>query len=374
MKDEKVVVDNLEEESSDNVVESNSDAENSVDAVEKVTQSETDVKEEESGDVVEEKTEEDSITTPVKMKKHDEAKVLVQEAKVIVKNAEEQLEECKLLLASDLENYENAKQDLKNNAMNDCESSLDKLGYEAPETNVEEESTVVFEPKEELKPVVVKDISSGGFTAFILAIIAGLLTIAGMLYFAAQKLGTTVDVSTVPTVETANPLMQWYSSLVGIENNPMIGGVMIVLVTLIVMWIVYKIRVSLKASSNMRMAKAQLEAAKEYSLQKGTCKEEMEKVDAYINDAIKTLKTYEVILKEQKAKLERILHIEADKIESSDFHPKSNVEMKDTHELISVIKDFIATPMSEEGKLSGKSSLFLHRAKNKIEKVINRLY
>jgi len=35
----------------------------------------------------------------------------------------------------------------------------------------------------------------------------------------------------------------------------------------------------------------------------------MDKVDAYIHDAIKTLKTYEVVLHEQKAKLERILHV-----------------------------------------------------------------
>jgi hypothetical protein len=48
--------------------------------------------------------------------------------------------------------------------------------------------------------------------------------------------------------------------------------------------------------------------------------------------------------------------------------------MKDTHELIAAIKDFMSVSMSEEGKLSGKSSLFLHRAKSKIQKVLDRLY
>jgi hypothetical protein len=371
MKDDKEIVEIVEDETPQDVsnlgTEVKEDVEVDKEVVEEVlTPEETEVENESE-------EEKPFVIAPKKLKKHDEAKVLVEEAKGIVKDAEDQLEECKLLLASDLQNYENAKQELKNNALNECETFLDKLGYESPQSN-EEEGAVVFEPKEQLKPVVVKDVSSGGFTAFILAIIMGLLTIAGMAYVAMAKLGTTLDVSKVPTVETLKPIGQWYSSLVGVANNPMVGAAIIVVAALIVMWIVYKIRVSLRANSNVNMAKSQLESAKEYSVQKGTCKEEMDKVDAYINDAIKTIKTYEVILKEQKGKLERILHIEADKIASSDFHLKSNIEMKDTQELISVIKDFMSMPMSEEGKLSGKSSLFLHRAKSKVEKVLNRFY
>ena len=373
MKEEKEVIENLEEETVKNVSNSNEDVEATVEVSKEVVDDSANENSEKVEETLEDSSEEVVVPVTKKLKKHDEAKILVQEAKVIVKDAEDQLEECKLLLASDLQNYENAKQELKNNAMNECDTFLDKLGYEAPQS-IEDEGAVAFEPKDELTPVVVKDISGGGFTALILSLIAGLLTIAGMVYAATEKLGVTLDVSKVPTVETANPIMQWYSSLVGMENNPMVGGVMIALATLIVMWIVYKIRVSLRASSNMNMAQSQLESAKEYSVQKGTCKEEMDKVDAYINDAIKTIKTFEVILKEQKGKLERISYIEADKIESSDFHPKSNTEMKDTQELISVIKDFMFVPMSEEGKLSGKSSLFLHRAKSKIEKVLDRLY
>jgi len=48
--------------------------------------------------------------------------------------------------------------------------------------------------------------------------------------------------------------------------------------------------------------------------------------------------------------------------------------MQDTSELIHAIKDFMSVPMSEEGKLSGKSSLFLHRAKSKVQKVLDRFY
>ena len=100
----------------------------------------------------------------------------------------------------------------------------------------------------------------------------------------------------------------------------------------------------------------------------------MDKVDAHIKDAIETMKTYEVILHEQKGKLKRIQHIEQNGEETPEYHEKSLKEMEDTHDLIKTIKDFLNTPMSEDGKLSGKNTLFLYRAKNRLEKMIDRLY
>jgi len=308
------------------------------------------------------------------LKKNDAARMLVKKAHIIVDEAENQLEQCKILLADDLKEYESAKQKLKENGMEDCEILLDELGYQGEEVVELDENMVVFVPKEELKPIAIHDVSSGGFTGVLLALVVGFATLVGMVYVATEKLGVTLDVSKLPTMGSLNPIMKWYASLVGINSNPLAGGAIMIVVVLLVMWIVYKIRVSIRANSNLRMAKDQLAAAEEYSMHKGNCKEEMDKVDAYINDAIETLKTYQVILNEQKGKLQRIMHLEHDKIESSDFHHKSNIEMSDTQELISVIKDFMSVPMSEEGKLSGKSSLFLHRAKSKIQKVIDRLY
>ena len=333
------------------------------------------IEEDTSNDEAEEEEELEDIDPHIKnLRKNDAAKMLVNKAKIIVKESENQMDECKLLLASDLEHYEKAKQELKDKGMNAAEVLLTQLGYEAEESSELDEDIVVFEPKEELAPIQIKDVSSGTFTGLILALIAGFITLVGMVYVATEKLGITLDVSKVPTAESLSPVMTWYGSLVGMPKEPLIGGGIILATVLFVTWLVYKIRVSIKANRNLAMAKAQLEHAEAYSAQKGTCKDEMDKVDAYIHDAIKTLKTFQIILREQEAKLERIYHIEEDKIESSDFHHKSTQEMKDTQELINVIKDFMSVPMSEEGKLSGKSSLFLHRAKAKVQKVLDRLY
>ena len=307
------------------------------------------------------------------LNKNDAAKLLVKKANIIVNEAEAQLEECKLLLESDLKGYEDAKKSLNDNGLEACESLLDDLGFQIEEEPAPEDM-VVFEPKEKLPPLHIKDVSSGAFSGLILALMAGFPTLVALIYVATEKAGVTLDLSKAPSSADTTSIFKGLGALVGMPKEPLLGGILVIVAVLLVTLLVYKIRVILKANANVNMAKAQLISAEEYSAQKGSCKKEMDKIDEYINDAIKTLKLYKVILGEQKGKLERILHIEEEKVQTSEFHPKSNIEINDTQELVSAIKDFISVPMSEEGKLSGKSSLFLHRAKSKVQKVIDRLY
>jgi len=306
------------------------------------------------------------------LKKNDAAVLLIKKAKHIVHDAEAQMEACKLLLSDDLKEFEDAKTSLKNGGMEESEELLDTLGFDKDEAD-EPEEVIVFEAKEEVSPVYIRDVSSGKFTGFLLALIFGVATLLGLVYVATQKLGIPLDLHKIPTAETRNSVLSWFGSLVGM-NDPMVGGAMLAVVVLLVMWIVYAIRVSVRASSNLEFAKEQLKQAEEYASLKGTCKDEMDKVDAHIKDAIEVMKTYEVIFNEQKGKLRRIQHIEQSGQESPEYHEKSLKEMEDTYDLIKAMKDFLNMPMSEEGKLSGKSTLFLYRAKNRLEKMIDKLY
>jgi len=308
------------------------------------------------------------------MKKSDAAQMLIEKTKHIVSDAEKQIDACKLLLEEDLKGYSEAKKALEENALNESEELLTVLGFENPgEEDGEREEVVVFERKEELPPFVVKEVSSGKFTGFLMALIVGFITFAGMVYVATEKVGMTLDVTKVPSAETAKEVFGWYVTLFGGKPDLFLGGAFVGIVTLLVMWIVYAIRVSTKASSNLAFAKAQLSEAEAYVKQKGSCKEEMDRVDAHIQDAIATMKSFQVLLHEQNAKLKRIMHIEGHK-ENSEYHDKSREEMRHTRMLIDAIKEFMSIPMSEEGKLSGKSTLFLHTAKSKLQKMIDRLY
>ena len=308
------------------------------------------------------------------MKKSDAAAMLIEKTKHIVNDAEKQLEACKLLLEEDLKGYSDAKKALEEEALNESEELLTVLGFEnAEDEDGEREEVVVFERKEELPPFVVKEVSNGKFTGFLMALIAGFLTFVGMVYVATEKVGITLDVTKVPSAETAKAVLGWYATLFGGKPDLFLGGAFVGIVTLLVMWIVYAIRVSTKAGSNLAFAKQQLSEAEAYVKQKGSCKEEMDKVDAHIQDAISTMKSFQVLLHEQNAKLKRIMHIEGHK-ENSEYHDKSREEMRHTRMLIDAIREFMSIPMSEEGKLSGKSTLFLHSAKSKLQKMIDRLY
>jgi hypothetical protein len=315
----------------------------------------------------------DALEQIANMKKNEAADMLVEKTRHIVNDAEKQMEACKLLLAEDLKGYDEAKAALKSGALDESEELLTVLGVENEEGDDSDGEVVVFEAKEELPPFIVQEVSSGKFTGFLMALIAGFLTFAGLVYLATEKVGVTLDVTKVPSAETAKQVLGWYATLFGGKPDLFLGGAFVLIVSLLVMWIVYAIRVATKASGNLAFAKQQLSDAEAYVKQKGGCKEEMDKVDAHMQDAIATLKSFEVILHEQNAKLKRILHVEGHK-ENSEYHDKSREEMQHTRMLVDTIKEFMSIPMSEEGKLSGKSTLFLHSAKSKLQKMIDRLY
>ena len=320
--------------------------------------------------VVEEKT-----SPKKKVKKHKQAVALVEKAKGIVKEAEEQNQACKLLLVGDLKEYDEAKESLKKGGLDVCVSLVEKLGYTSiNDTTHEKENVVVFEPKEELSPIALKNVSSGKFTGVLIALAGGAATAVGLIYLATEKLGTTIDITKVPSTETMEHTVSWFSTAVGLESNAYVGAGLLVLASVSVMALIYAMRVGLKGRKNLHFATKQLSEAEVYTSKKADCKKEMDKVDAHMKETVSTLKMYEVLFNEQKGKLERILHIEGTKGKSSEYHEKSFAEIHETKELIRSIKDFIATPMSEEGKLSEKSVKFLQHAKSQMDKMLERLY
>ncbi len=333
------------------------------------------IEEEFSGEISQEIEDTQTSMKNKKIKKHQEALRLVKEAKVMVKEAEEQTEACKLLLVGDLKEYEHAKESLNRGGLDVCESLLKKLGYVSKvDTGMGVEKVIVFEPKEELAPIVLKNVSSGKFTGFIYSLIGGGVTAVGLIYLATEKLGITLDITKIPSVESMQSIASWFSTALGLGSNVAIGVGIVTLASLLVMALIYAIRVSLQGSKNLHFAIKQLVEAELYTEEKGNCKTEMDKVDAHMKETVTLLKMYEVLFNEQKGKLERILHIEGSKSKSSDYHEKSFTEIHETKELMRTIKDFIATPMSEEGKLSDKSVNFLQGAKVQMDKILERLY
>jgi len=322
---------------------------------------------------VQESTEFSTALTPKpkKIKKHIEAKNLVEEAKSIVQASESEVQDCRLLLEEDLRDYEDAKQVLKINSFDESKALLSELGYVLTSNENEEEGTV-FEAKEDVKPIVLKDVRSGRFTGLLFSFIGGLMAFLGLMYWATEKLNITLDISKIPSDETMQKLFGIFGTQIGHPDDAAIGALSVGSVVVVVMLLIYVIRVWLKGNSNLRFATEQMKETQKYITYKTNCKVEMERVDAHIQEALKVLKDYEIVLVEQNGKLKRVLHFEGQHANTNEYHSKSVEEMKQTQSLVENIGRFITTPMSEEGKLSGKSTLFLHSAKESMEKILER--
>lgn len=308
------------------------------------------------------------------MSKQNEAKMLVAKAKAIVTDAEEQVKKCRLLLSDDLQGYDEAKKALYEGGLEESEALLLALGYA---DNFEEESreeVVVFEAESDIEPMDIKEISDGKFSSLILALISGITVLFGLVYLAAKKSGTPLEFTKLPATGTVESILSTFAALLGMGEDAFMGGMVMLASVLLVTGIVSFVRTNTTARKNLAFSKEQLQEAEAYALLKGDCKIEMDKVDAHMNESISALKTYQVLLNEQKGKLERMLFIEGKKEDVADYHPKSLFEMELTQELINAIQNFISTPMSEEGKLSVKSVELLENAKSKAQEMINRFY
>ena len=305
-----------------------------------------------------------------KMKKNDYAKKLVAEAKSLVKESEKDVQDCKLLLEEDINEYIVAKTALKSNGLDEAMILLSSLGDIDENWQDIEDDNVIFEAKEELKPLVLKEVRSGRFTGLLLSLVGGLAMFGGLVYWATQKLGITLDILKVPENESIEKIFGWFGTQVGQHDNVMIGSVAIGMATLAVMALIYFIRVWLKSGSNMHFAKKQMKETQRYLAHKTNCKAEMDRVDVHIRNSVDVLKDYEILLGEQVGKLKRIFHFENGENDISNYEKKSVDVIHETQHLIQYVNDFIATPMSQEGRLSENSIASLEQAKEYVEKLL----
>lgn len=351
-------------------VTKNSNIENS--DVEVTKETEEVVKEE-----TKEETKEESNLVPIEsikeLSKDQEALKIITKAKEILKEADEEVEGCKLVLVSNLKEYEDAKKSLKSNGMDSCISLMEKMNCIDESIDLKEDITL-FEPKDDLEPIYIQDLSSGKFTSIIYATLGGTLTLGGVVAYAMQKLGIPLNFENITSLETLKSVLDWFGMEVGRTNDIMMGLTVLGGVSLSIMAIIYLIDSSIKSNKNLELANKQLEDAKSYVEQKENCKNEMDKVDAHIQNTLSILKTYEVLFNEQKGKLERIIYIEGIKEDCKEYHEKSKIEIDKTNRLVNSIKNFISIPMLIDGKLSQETTVALGSVQKELDEVLKYLY
>jgi hypothetical protein len=325
-------------------------------------------------EIIENKIEDEQIINneQPKLKKHERATVMIEKAKSIVEAADVQSQSCQDLLQSDLSDYARAKEELKSGGLNDSVDLLNKLGCSINQDEHAEDE-VIFESGTGLESVNVVDVKRSTIGSMFFALLTGISSFLGLVYYASREKGLELDIASVSKEESIASILSWFSG--HLESDSIyLGAVVLGLITIVIIMIAYMIKAALKSLTNVSIAKKELAKAESYIEHKHSCKLEMDKVDIHMKDAIKTLKTYEIVLNEQKGKLQRIFHIEGDKEDDVEYHAKSSLEIRETKEMVDKIREFLAVSMSEDGKLSSKSTLFLTEVKSYLDEALEKRY
>ena len=314
----------------------------------------------------------------VKKSKQAEAKELIESSKELVSKVDNQVEECKIGVSKAAENFDNMKRTFNNTTFKNSEELLEKVGYEynsaLDELNEPFELTLA---EKESGTVHITNISSGRFTGLLLAIMAAVVTLGVWIYFAAQKLNIPFDLNMKAEAAEAyvNPILSWIGGgITGGIGNPMFGALVLGFSALLIAWLVYAIRVHLKASKNLRLARKTYKESTAYSMGKDDCKKEMERIDAHLKESSKEVENFTTLLNEQNAILKRVIYVEGASSEEHHYHPTSMKIMRDTERLMRAMERLLNTSVTSEGKLNPKSEQALSNAQAIYVDFLGRIY
>jgi hypothetical protein len=194
--------------------------------------------------------------------------------------------------------------------------------------------------------------------------LAGIATFMAWAFSSSSALKFPIPPEKIPDFPRLNKMLEWASEQLGQGANATIGAAALIIAILLIMWIVYSIVVSMKASKNLRVANETEEAVGLYCTEKEECKQKMKFVREHIQNSTKMLDKYRVLLQEQNAKINRALHFEETQ-EYEELHTFTKEDVKKTQKLISKVKRMLELPMAEAGVLTQEAIDSL-KAANKV--------
>ncbi len=303
-------------------------------------------------------------------KPHEEVVEIVDASKVLVESVEKEIKEAMERLNEDIDKLEKLEEEVLNTTLKETDELLKELGYEEDLSNVEiPTSSFEYDKKDSLPQI--KKPSSGKFSAFVWGILGGVLTAGTIGYFAMNKLNIPLD--KIPNKEQIIEILKWVSQQVGASPNESVGAAVVGGASLIVFLIIYKLKVSLTISKNIRLAEEIKEEAFKHKSKREERKEEILKTDEHVSRTREILNDLNVLLKEYNAKLRRILHFEKEK-GFNELHEKSKNDIEDAFNIAKEIKLIIITPESSNGELNPESLEVLKNSEILLNRMIQKLY
>ena len=307
--------------------------------------------------------------------KSEKAKELMEKSKEIIEEADKEIEVTKSNIFKYLDRFQDTKNSFLNTTFTKSLTLLEKISYKYHQKNSNEPFELHLENMND--NIYLKNISSGKFVGFILSLLTILLTAIGWIYLAISNLGVTLQLQPpkIPDNETIDKIFTWIGGgMTGAKGNIMAGEATVVLSSLILGFLVYKIYISIKESKNLKIANEIYAESYHYLKQQQKIKSEIEKIYEHIKEIIPTIEDYKYLLDEQNGKLARIIHVEGTKEDYETYHPKSVETIRDTEKLMNRVQELITTPITKNNRLNEKAKFSLYEAKEVYDYFISKIY
>jgi len=371
MKEQEMVEESVEREeealSQEESEESTPVEESSVESEEKSDEKSPEVEEESSHEAEESDEEEEAASTPSGNRPED----IVESARERVSSVEREVQEALETIEKELDEFIEYEKSALAPIVDESRRIVQKVGMQDDEIGELPEPKADFTPVKEAEGLDLQSISSGKGGAFFLSLIFGAATLGGWYMLAVKQAGAAATHGL--DMATLEQLAANISSFLSLGGSAQAGMAVVVVSTLIVMWIVYSIKVSLQASKNMEIAKEIEEKANEYCEQKGECKLKVLKVADSIRDMNELVRKYEVLLDEKNAALRRALYLE-NTPDFEELHERSKRELEHMVELVKEVETLLATPLAKDGELSAESLEVIEKTKELLKKHIHDIY
>jgi hypothetical protein len=306
------------------------------------------------------------------LSKNAHAKKLIDESKKLISNIDKEVYESKNIVSQHIDKLKEEKSKLTNATIIHSRVLLEKLNH--PYTQEDD-----FEPFEVQlgtahEDVSVKNVGSGWFTGLLLALLGMVATALAWLFVSNKVTGETIPLDKLPTKEFILEKIQDETLFSWMGGNPQVGMAVMGLSTLLIGYIIYKVRVSIKENKNLKIANDTLENSTNYVNRQQESKSEIVNLDKHITEVTPLIVNYRVLLDEQNAKLERIIHIEGELENHAEYQRTSQEIMADTEKLMESVERLISISITKEGSVNELSRNALIDARVLYESYLSKLY
>jgi hypothetical protein len=320
-------------------------------------------------DTVEEIVEE-IVKKPLSKNAH--AKKLIDDSKEIIYGIDEELYETKNIVSAHIDRFKEEKRHLSNSTIAHSKVLLDKVNH--PYTDEDNFKPFQVQLGTVHENISVNDINSGSFTGLLLALLGMIATALTWLFISNKVTGETIPLDKLPTKEFILEKIQDETLFSWIGGDSQVGMAVMGLSTLLIGYLIYKVRTSMRANKNLKIANDTFENSNSYVATQQESKTEILNLDKHIKKVTPLIENYRVLLDEQNAKLERIIHIEGALENHAEYQRTSQEVMADTEKLMESAQRLISTSITKDGKVNELSQNALIDAQVLYESYLSKLY